>query len=65
MKRQPCDWIITKQEDLATHCTRCGMTLRLQLPVDLKIYIDANQTFIRTHKNCPEPAQEPADADTP
>ena len=44
--------IIVRQEDMAANCLNCGAILKMNLPVDLMVYVAANKEFVKTHKPC-------------
>lgn len=48
--------IIARQKDLSAHCLHCGAILKMELPVDLDVYLASNKAFIKVHKRCKQRA---------
>ncbi len=46
------DHVIVRQSDMAAECLNCGQTLKMELPVDLMVYVKANKEFVKVHKHC-------------
>ena len=55
-KRKPGWWVVyDRQEDgQVGRCQRCGKTLNLELPMDMKAFVMYLQAFVQQHSHCKE-----------
>ncbi len=56
------DWIISKEGGALSECLRCGSRARLQLPIEISVWLAAQKAFLKAHDSCRQrsPIGEPA-----
>jgi hypothetical protein len=50
----PYKWIVVKAPDMRMHCKRCGVTLKVSLPIAIDTYVGCSKVFVEKHKECGE-----------
>lgn len=51
-ERQSDDHIVTLDGGAASLCLRCGATIRMALPISVRVWCAANRAFIAEHRAC-------------
>ncbi len=41
--------LVVRQKDLSVHCEACGQSVRMDLPVDVDVWVAAAKAFAKAH----------------